>query len=99
MTCEHDDQPKHAHGLCRGCYDEAPQGPSARAGYRALPTAATFVAIPVIVRDYSDLEKLHLDPLGDVHKGASTTPKACGGAGWTTSSTRLTLRCWGPATS
>lgn len=55
-------------------HDEQQRGAAASAARRdPVQTPAMELEpneIPVIVRDYSDLEKLHVFPLGDVHIGA-----------------------------
>lgn len=40
-------------------------------GYRELTVDPDLEEIPVFFRDYSHLDKLHLYPLGDIHKGAA----------------------------
>ena len=73
MTCaENCDRPVHARGLCRGCYDKERRGGGGDSGYRGLSVAPERPEIPVFYRDYSHLDKLHLYPLGDIHKGAAS---------------------------
>jgi UDP-2,3-diacylglucosamine pyrophosphatase LpxH len=62
VTCEHSDRPKHAHGLCRGCYDGQRRG-SAEGQVRAerpsckiAGDTATVITEPTT--DLGDLERL-----------------------------------------